>query len=332
MGTLDRVRSDIRQAWGDSWPLMATVYLMLPSLGISLLGLLLDPRVITGAPAWLKPAKFAISTIVYAGSLAWLLRYVTVWPRLTRAAGWTTAVALVVEIALIDLQAARGATSHFNQTTIFDIAVFAIMGGMIALLWIASVVLAAALFRQTFADPAWGWALRLGLLVTVVGSAMGGLMLPPRAEQALTGSRPSGGHTIGAPDGTPGLPLVNWSRTHGDLRIPHFFGLHGLQAIPILAVALSRRRRLRTSMVVAVAASYASFIVILVVQALAGQSIANPDRAMALTLALWATASAALVVSLRMFDTGNAHAPRSPRSQRPPQGRSTAVAGTGGRR
>jgi len=30
-------------------------------LVVALIGLLLDPRVITGAPAWLKPMKFAIS-------------------------------------------------------------------------------------------------------------------------------------------------------------------------------------------------------------------------------------------------------------------------------
>ncbi len=322
MGITDRLRDDVRQAWGDSWPLMATAVLMLPSLGVSLVGLLLDPRVIAGAPAWLKPAKFAISTLIYTGSLAWLLRYVTVWPRVTRVAAWTTAVALVIEIALIDLQAARGATSHFNQTTSFDIAVFSIMGGMIALLWIASVVLLLALFRQRFTDPAWAWALRLGLLVTVLGSAMGGLMLAPRDEQVRTGRQPSGGHTIGAPDGTPGLPLMNWSRTHGDLRVPHFFGLHGLQAIPMLAWTVGRRRRLRTSMVATVAASYLALIAILVAQALAGQSIARPDGPIGLALATWALTSVAALALLRMSD-GHAHAPRSPHG-------GSAVAETGG--
>ena len=119
------------------------------------------------------------------------------------------------------------------------------------------------------------------------------------------------------------MPLVNWSRTHGDLRIPHFFGLHGLQAVPILALALPRRRQLRLSMVVAITASYTSLIAILVAQALSGQSIASPDRTMMLALALWAIASTAVVVSLRRPDNGDAHAPRSPR------GRSAAVAGAG---
>jgi len=309
MFSMTRIRAELSQAWRESWPLMATVSLMLPAVAIALLGLLFDPRTITGAPAWLKPLKFALSTIIYAGSLAWLLRYLTVWPRLTRAAAWITATALVVEIALIYLQAARGTMSHFNRTSPFDMAVFGIMGGMIALLWIASVTLALASFKQAFENAAWGWVLRLGLLVTVAGSAMGGLMLPPGAEQTVSGTPVSGGHTVGAPDGTPGLPLVNWSRTHGDLRIPHFLGLHGLQAIPLIALAISRKRRLRTSTAVAVTVSYVSLIAILLVQALAGQSVADPGRAATVALAVWAIASAATIWWLRL--TGHTDRPAS---------------------
>ena len=57
---------------------------LLGLLGVSLAGLLLDPRVITGAPAWLKPAQFAISTAVYSLTLAWFFTVLPDWPRLRR--------------------------------------------------------------------------------------------------------------------------------------------------------------------------------------------------------------------------------------------------------
>ena len=49
--------------------------------------------------------------------------------------GWTTAAVLVIEVVLIDLQAVRGVTSHFNTATAFDAAVFTVMGISILVAW-----------------------------------------------------------------------------------------------------------------------------------------------------------------------------------------------------
>ena len=78
--------------------------------------MLLDPRTIDGAPAWLKPAKFAVSTAIYSATLAWVLTHLPGWPRLRRVAAVTTATVFVVEVALIAVQAGRGTYSHFNSS------------------------------------------------------------------------------------------------------------------------------------------------------------------------------------------------------------------------
>ena len=45
-------------------------FIMAADLVFCLAGLVVDHRMITGAPAWLKPAKFALSTMIAAWSFA----------------------------------------------------------------------------------------------------------------------------------------------------------------------------------------------------------------------------------------------------------------------
>jgi hypothetical protein len=241
------------------------------------LGLLLDPRIITGAPAWLKPLKFAVSTAIYAFTLAWVFTFLPNWPRLRRIVGTGTAAAFVLEVAMISGQAYRGTTSHFNVATPLDAVIFAAMGSIIAAQTVLAAALLIAVWRQRFADPALGWALRLGLLLTVLGASTGGLMTQPTAAQIAraraTHQMPiSGAHTVGAPDGGPGLPVTGWSTRHGDVRVPHFIGLHAWQALPLLVLLLPRRssNRTRTALAIAAAGAYAAVFVGLLVQALRG--------------------------------------------------------------
>ncbi len=262
-------------------------FVMAADLVFTLLGLAVDHRIITGAPAWLKPAKFALSTMIACWSFAVCMASTSVWPRLVRALDVLLTVGLAIEIALIDMQAARGTTSHFNIATSFDATVFAVMGVSIACIWLAMVVLTVVLFRQPFAKSAWGWSLRLGMVLAVAGTGSGALMV-----------RPPGAHTVGAPDGGRGLPVTNWSVDHGDLRVAHFLGMHGLQVLPLLAWWMGRRRvpeRTQRHLVFAVAGSYLALFMLLLFQALRGQSIARPDSLSLESFALWLVLTAIAV-------------------------------------
>ena len=244
---MTRLTAFVTRLWQNDAPLTAVGLLMVAALVASLAGLWLDPRTIGGAPAWLKPAKFAVSIAIYSLTLAWVFGYLRAWERTRRLVGRLTAVVLVLEVVIIDAQAWRGTTSHFNVGTPLDAALFTTMGLAIVLQTITSVAVAVALWRQTFADRALGWALRLGMAITIIGAFSGGLMTRPTEDQ-LTEPAPHARcrspepHTVGAPDGGPGLPGTGWSVQHGDLRVPHFIGLHALQALLLLLLAFDRKR------------------------------------------------------------------------------------------
>ena len=117
----------------------------------------------------------------------------------------------------------------------------------------------------------------------------------PEQESELRAGRisPVGRHTVGAPDGGTGLPGVGWSTQHGDLRIPHFFGMHAFQIVPALGWLLTRRRRSKqVEIVFATAASYLTLLAILMWQALRGQPLIHPDGTTLLTLGVWFASTA----------------------------------------
>lgn len=295
-------------------PLALTACIMLATLVVAAVGLIVDPQVITGAPAWIKPAKFAISISIYCATFLWLLTFISGQTRIVRLVAWATAGGLTVEMALIALQVVRGTTSHFNVSTPFNSAVWSIMGGTIVCVWTANLALGIVLLRQRFPDPAFAWALRLGIFISLIGMSVAFFMTSPtgaqRAAAKMGGGMPiAGAHTVGVADGGPGLPVLGWSTVGGDLRVPHFVGLHGLQLLPLIGWLLIRYgRRLhpatRTAMVWIAGLGYLGFVGLLTWQALRGQSIVHPDaRTLLATVSLVATvigaSSSAVLLGVR---------------------------------
>jgi hypothetical protein len=307
MGGVTRISEALGILWRASAPLTAVGLLMAAVFVATLVGVWADPRTILGAPAWLKPAKFAISTGIFSLTMAWMLAQMPDWRRLARVAGGATASVFTLEVAIISLQAWRGTTSHFNVGTPLDASLFGVMGVAILVQTLATVAVAFAMWRTHFTDRALGWALRFGLLVSLVGASTGGLMTRPTGAQlaAAAVTRPTiiGAHTVGAPDGGPGLPGTNWSTEHGDIRVAHFVGLHAMQVLPIFAVWLRRRRvddAVRVRAIWVTAASYSAIFAILLAQALRGQSLVQPDALTVALLATWLVASlAAFAAALR---------------------------------
>src|SRR5436190_1197808 len=100
-----------------SAPLVGFVIAGLGLLAASLVLMLVDPRQLGGAPLWLKPAKFAMSTVVAAGTLALLLRLLQPIGQGVRRAAGLIAYLLALELVIITVQAARGVPSHFNASS-----------------------------------------------------------------------------------------------------------------------------------------------------------------------------------------------------------------------
>jgi hypothetical protein len=302
------------EVWRRNPPLVALVLSMLVLAAVALLGLVVDPRVITGAPAWMKPLKFAVSIAIYGATLLWMLTFIPDRPRLVAVVSWGIFLALGIEMVLIVMQVLRNTTSHFNQATPFDAAVFSTMGNVIAGLWVLTAIVAFLLSRRRFAETPIVWGVRLGLVTGLLGMAVAFLMALPTPEQdaldAATGSSSIvGAHSVGVEDGGPGLPVVGWSTEGGDLRVAHFVGLHGLQVLPLFGLALARfgpawlPMRDRSRLVAIAASFWIALILLLTWQALREQPLISPDAvtlsALGLLIAIAAGATGAVLAWAR---------------------------------
>ncbi|WP_051580671.1 hypothetical protein [Pseudonocardia acaciae] len=303
-----------RQVRGWHRPMMLLAGAMVVMAVVSAVGLAVDDRVLIGAPAWLKPFKFAVSIAIYCVTWAWMTSLLTTRRRLADRVSHGLVAVLVIEYAVIVGQVVRGRASHYNVATPLDAALWTTMSVSIAALWLGTLVLTGLLFRAPIADLASRWAIRLGGVLSLVGLALGFLMTSPTAGQLRTmragGTTDMiGAHSVGVADGGPIMPVTGWSTVGGDLRIPHFVGMHALQALPLLAmllVALAGRfprlrdHGVRVRLVAIAAAGYAGLIGLVTWQALRGQALIHPDAVtMGAAAALLGGVAVAAAVVLR---------------------------------
>ncbi|MEO9032257.1 MAG: hypothetical protein ABI285_03385 [Ginsengibacter sp.] len=214
-----------------------------------------DSRIILGINAWIKPMKFYLSITIMTWTIGWLAWYLK-YEKKVKIYSWVLVLAMTIEMIIISFQAARGQRSHFNVSSAFNAMLFTIMGISITIFAVWTAYICVLFFMQKEFDisNAYLLSIKLGLILFVLFAFEGWV---------IVGNL---GHTIGAADGSPGLPFVNWSKRYGDLRVAHFFGMHALQILPLTGYYLARK----TSHVIVFAIVYFLFVTILLLLAIGG--------------------------------------------------------------
>lgn len=173
--------------------------------------------------AWYKPFKFAFSTFLYAWTMAWFCFYLPNFNLFLF--NWSIIILLGFEIIYIAIQAGRGQLSHYNISSPTYALLYSLMALAASLATLYTAFVGILFFTNSFSNlPVYYlWGIRMGIIIFVIFSFEGFVM----------GSRLK--HTIGGEDGSPGLPILNWSKKFGDPRVAHFIGMHALQILPLLS-------------------------------------------------------------------------------------------------
>ncbi len=204
----------------------ALYYFGLANLVLAFIFLILSQTTTTqvlGINAWIKPFKFAFSTMLYTFAMAWYCFYLKDFN--VKRFSWTLILIFIFENGYVFFQAAKGQLSHFNVSTPVYAVLYSGMAMAITVLTLYTAYIGILFFKNDFPELPiyYVWSIRLGILIFVIFAFEGFVM----------GSKLT--HTIGGAIGGQGLPLVNWSTKFGDPRIAHFIGMHALQVLPLFA-------------------------------------------------------------------------------------------------
>jgi len=324
---MDILRSQIRPLVSGQRLLMVTFAAMVLLALVSAVGMVVDDRMLLGVSVWLKPFKFAIAFALYAVTLAWLLNLPHKGTRWTRALAAVFAVAGLADVGFIVIQAARGTFSHFNKSDdiVNSVGQTVFLYGGLGL-FTANLVIAVIMVWQRLADRPTALAIKAALWLALAGMAIA-CLVGFQDEQSARDARGrmvdlSTRHTVGATDDHPGMPITHWSTTGGDLRIPHFVGLHALQVLLLAALILAalaprvawlREERARTAVMGVLAGGYTGLLALLTWQALRGQPLIQPDLLTVLTAGGLIAATTLGVFAIRSASSGSKEPARSPR-------------------
>ncbi|WP_211253387.1 hypothetical protein [Glycomyces tenuis] len=292
-------------------PLTATGIGLAALAVFALAAMLVDDRTLMGESVWVKVFKFSFAFSAYNLTLAWLIGHMTRARRFGWWSGTAFAVISVFEVGVVAMAASLGTYSHFNTSE--ELSNTIVQGAFqygVPTMFMINIVMAIVVLWQRIGDRAVTAVIRWGLLLSTLGMAAAFFILGVAEQERRVAEDAYGdpvelsaGHGVGDPDGN-GMFLTGWSVTGGDLRVPHFLGLHGIQVLIVAALVLGalaarsawlRDERVRARIVHSLGLGYLGVCVTTVWQAARGQSLIDPDAA---TLAAFAASAAVALIGI----------------------------------
>lgn len=249
--------------------LASTALVFLLAMVPTLLAMQFDTRTVNDVSVWVKPTKFLLSLAVYYVTIGWYFGYLPLDVqriRLARFVIWGTISVGVAEILWLVLAAVAGVPAHFNRDSIVWSMAYPVAGIGATVLLIGMFLQARLIARHALPDVS--PLFRLGVVVGTYVACASTLLT---AYFLAAGT----GHWVGGTaSDLHGLPLLGWSRSGGDLRVPHFWALHAHQLVPLLVwVAVDKLGWVKNrGGVLLIAALYVALVVGVFVQAINGQA------------------------------------------------------------
>ena len=156
--------------------LVWVIYLELMLMAVLLIFLPFDTVQVGGRLRLIKPLNFAMSMALYLATVVVLLDYLrgSMWWK--NVISWGVAICILTAITCITMQAVRGTTSHFNNSTPFDSAVSLLMDIADPLNSVfVLVLLIFALQSKYNVSRSSQLGIVFGIFIFLAGSAVGGL-------------------------------------------------------------------------------------------------------------------------------------------------------------
>jgi hypothetical protein len=244
---------------------MAEIFLMVAVP--CLLAMQLDARTVNDISVWVKPTKFALSIALYFATLGWCFGYLPRQAQQSRAGRFVIWAAILpgsYELLWLMLAASFGVPSHFNLSQpVWNVAYP--LAGMGATVMLCAMLVQGVLLandRHVVVAPAFRLSLILAAVIAFIATTLTAGFLSQHA-----------GHWVGGvPSDLNGLPLLGWSRSGGDLRVPHFWALHVQQILPLAGMVIARSgTRHARALVAILALAYCGFVAFTFMQALSGR-------------------------------------------------------------